>query len=101
MSAETHEFLLQGTDKVYAIHFPMFNLEKHRRQLIFEVKLPKDVLETYLDEKKSDPEGTFILSSTEPIYLEKINEGHEGFKAELSKRLHKRADPQPGEKKYA
>ena len=65
-SPSQHNFLLQGTDKVYIILFPMFHMEKDRHQLIIEVTLPPEVMKTYLD-KKQDKSARFVLTTTEDI----------------------------------
>lgn len=78
----------------------MFNLEKHRCQLIFEVKLPEDAREKYLDVKKFDPTGLFMLKSMDKISLPDIIQGKKGFKVELTKRVGLRGSPQPGEDPY-
>lgn len=83
---ETHDFLLQGTDKVYAIHFPMFNLGKHRRQVIFEIKLPKEAMDKYVALKMEDPQAIIILRSIDPILLDNLTEPQldKSVKKELS-----------------
>ena len=57
--------MLQGTEKVYIIHFPRFHLEAQRRQLIIEVKLPKEIMEKYVKAKKDDPDGLLVLETAD------------------------------------
>lgn len=64
-SPTKHEFLLQGTEKVYVIHFPRFHLEAQRRQLIIEAKLPNDVMDKYVKAKKDDPSALLVLETAD------------------------------------
>ncbi|KAL8819057.1 MAG: hypothetical protein Q9191_007816, partial [Dirinaria sp. TL-2023a] len=86
VSPTQHEFLLQGTDKVFIIHFPMFYLEKHRHQLIIEIKLSDVAMKEYAEAKKTDPTATFILKSVEDIALGPLVSSKNSFKAVIEKR---------------
>lgn len=81
VSPTQHEFLLQGRDKVYINHFPMFHLEKHRQQLIIEVKLPQGAKTKYQDAKKEHPKEIFTLKTAEDLSLSELVAKKLSFKA--------------------
>ena len=85
MSPTRHEFLLQGTEKTYMIHFPMFHLEKHRHQLIIEVKLPDAAMAEYKKQKKDDPTGAaiFTIETEEDLALAELVSKKKSFKASI------------------
>ena len=78
--------MLQGTDKVFIIHFPMFHLEKHRHQLIIEVELSHDAKKAYTEGKKADPTATFVLKTAEDVALGPLVSETKSFKATIEKR---------------
>lgn len=88
VSPTRHEFLLQGTEKVYIIHFPMFHLEKHRHQLVIEIKLPDAALTEYKKQKRADPTGAaiFTLESEEDLALAALVSKKKSFKASIVKK---------------
>ena len=88
VSPTRHEFLLQGTEKTYIIHFPMFHLEKHRHQLIIEVELPDAAMAEYKNEKKADPTGSaiFTLETEEDLALAELVSKKKPFKASIMKK---------------
>ena len=88
VSPTHHEFLLQGIEKTYIIHFPMFHLEKHRHQLIIEVKLPDAAMAEYKREKKADPTGSaiFTLECEEDLALAELVSKKKPFKASIMKK---------------
>ena len=87
VSPTQHEFLLQGQEKIYIIHFPMFHLEKHRHQLIIEVELPSDAKEKYIQAKKADPSTIFTVNTTEALALADLTAGKKKtFKAIIKSR---------------
>lgn len=81
-----HEFLIQGTEKTYIIHFPMFYLEKHRHQLIIEVKFPDAAMAEYKKEKKADPTAIFTLETEEDLALAELVSVQKPFKASIMKK---------------
>ena len=78
--------MLQGTDKVFLVHFPMFYLEKHRHQLIIEVKLPDEALKMYTERKKAEPAATFVLKTDEDVALGPLVAQKQSFTATIEKR---------------
>ena len=81
-----HEFLLQGQDKLYIVHFPMFHLEKHRHQLIMEVNLADNVKQKYLQAKKADPTTVFTIETEEKLALATLVAEKKSFKASIKTR---------------
>ena len=86
VSPTRHEFLLQGKHRIYVNHFPMFYLEKHRHQLIMEVKLSEEGKTKYEKAKKADPAPIFTLKTTHDLALSEL----------VAKKLPFRADIQIG-----
>lgn len=85
VSPTQHEFLLQGKDKIYINHFPMFYLEKHRHQLIIEVTLPQEAKTKYQDAKKNNPQEIFTLKTIEDLSLSELAAKRLPFKAVIQK----------------
>ena len=72
---------MQGIDKVYLVHLPMFYMANHRYQVIITGDLPPDVMDIYVAAKKKNPGQFFTLSNQDDATLpELISEGG-SFKA--------------------
>ncbi len=54
-----HNMVLFGEDKIYASHI-VYKVP-HNFQVILEVQLPPDAKEKYLEARRQDPQGTFVL----------------------------------------
>lgn len=67
----------------------MFRLEKHRHQLIIEVKLPDAALAKYKEQKKADPTGAavFTLETEEDLALAALVSEQKSFKASIIKKI--------------
>ncbi|KAI9872353.1 MAG: hypothetical protein M1830_001743 [Pleopsidium flavum] len=81
--SDKHIFLVQGTDKIYLIHMPMFYLANHRRQLIVSAKIPPEAMQKYVDAKKDHPNEPFILFTHQKEDLSALLSGGKSFKAVL------------------
>ena len=66
----------------------MFHLEKHRHQLIIEVKLPDAAMAKYKEEKKADPTSSaiFTLETEEDLALAELVSDKKPFKASIMKK---------------
>ena len=64
----------------------MFHLEKHRHQLIIEIKLSDDAMKAYTERKKAEPKETFILKTVEDVALGPLVSEKKSFKATIEKR---------------
>ena len=64
----------------------MFHLEKHRHQLIMEVKLPDTALAEYKKEKKAYPKAIFTLETEEDLALAELVSEQKSFKASIVKK---------------
>ena len=66
----------------------MFHLEKHRHQLIIEVKLPDAAIAEYKKEKEADPTGSavFSLETEEDLTLAELVSDKKPFKASIVKK---------------
>ncbi|KAK7053228.1 hypothetical protein VNI00_003851 [Paramarasmius palmivorus] len=72
VSPDTHGFIMQGTEVLYLVHIPMFNMASHRSQLIITGYLPPDAMEKYTRARKEDPTQLFTLANAEPSTLENM-----------------------------
>lgn len=63
----------------------MFHLEKHRHQLIIEVKLSDAAMAEYTKQKKADPTGAavFTLQTEEDLALAALVSKKKSFKASI------------------
>ncbi|KAL9107284.1 MAG: hypothetical protein Q9227_007826 [Pyrenula ochraceoflavens] len=86
-SPTEHQFLLQGADKVYLIHFPRFHLEAHRHQLIIEVELDKVARETYIEAKKKEPAAVFELKTIDKVDIASLVAERKPFKGFIAKQV--------------
>lgn len=66
----------------------MFHLEKHRHQLVIEIKLPDAALTEYKKQKRADPTGAaiFTLESEEDLALAALVSKKKSFKASIVKK---------------
>ncbi|KAK4693691.1 hypothetical protein P7C71_g3756, partial [Lecanoromycetidae sp. Uapishka_2] len=83
VSPTTHEFLLQGHDKLYIIHFPMFHLEKHRHQLIMEIEISPEAKKRYTAFKKAEPQAVLVVKTLEKLALAELVAQKKPFKANI------------------
>ena len=69
---EYHNFLIQGTDNIYLVHYPNFYVSNHRQQLIVEVSMPPETKEQYLQIKKTNGGEALSLVTSSRICLPKL-----------------------------
>ncbi|CAG8544963.1 22226_t:CDS:2 [Gigaspora margarita] len=65
-------FVIQGTDKIYLVHLPIFQLETHRYQVIIKAEIPTKIMEKYKDFRKKNPSKVLILWCQENITIDQI-----------------------------
>jgi len=58
--SSVHGMLVVGTQKIYLSHLPMFH-SPHDYQALFEVQLPAEVRQSYLDSKRRFSETVYTL----------------------------------------
>ena len=83
MSSDHLSFLMQGTDTVYLIHFPMFHLARQRHQFIASVELSAEAKQTYVDAKKKNRDAIFILKTQGEEDLKDLVSEKKSFKASI------------------
>ncbi|RKK49227.1 hypothetical protein BFJ67_g6992 [Fusarium oxysporum f. sp. cepae] len=66
---DIHGFVVQGHDKVYLVHIPMFNMAAHRWQVIITAELPGEVKELYQKLRKENPDKFYTIANVEPEKL--------------------------------
>lgn len=67
-----HNFLVQGTDRIYLAYQPSFHLAKYRRQLILSAEFGQKELEIYRTVKKTSSRDAIILRTVKEIKLEEV-----------------------------
>ncbi|CAG8801659.1 31807_t:CDS:2, partial [Racocetra persica] len=69
VTPDIHGFIIQGIEKIYLVHLPMFNMENHRYQLILQAELPKEIMDEYIKEREDNPKQGFILGNQDKTTL--------------------------------
>ncbi|KAJ4463690.1 pyridoxal phosphate-dependent transferase [Lentinula lateritia] len=72
LTEDYHAFVMQGTDKLYFVHLPMFNMENHRHQLIITGVISAEMRTIYNEEREKNPDTVYLLVNDTPTTLEKI-----------------------------
>ncbi|KAJ3785409.1 pyridoxal phosphate-dependent transferase [Lentinula aff. detonsa] len=72
LTDDYHAFVMQGTDKLFFVHLPMFNMENHRMQLIITGTISSEMRATYIEARKTNPDIVYLLVNDTPSTLEKI-----------------------------
>ena len=65
---------MQGVEKIYLIHMPMFHMANHRQQLIIQVDLDEECKAAYRDLKRCNPREPMLLVTQEKTFLREIVE---------------------------
>lgn len=89
LSSDHLSFLMQGTDTVYLVHFPMFHLARQRHQFIASVELSAEAKQTYVDAKKKSWDAIFVLKTQGKQDLKKLVSEKKSFKASIQTRVSK------------
>jgi len=71
---------MQGTEKLYFIHFPMFQKENNRQQVIITADLPSDIKCQYLDARRKNPSHVYYLGNQDLMKLDDIARNGGSFK---------------------
>ncbi|PVF93464.1 PLP-dependent transferase [Serendipita vermifera] len=56
-----HAFLLQGTDQLYLVHFPVFNVANHRQQIIATAEISELVMAVYRQAFVQNPHEPLVV----------------------------------------
>ncbi|KAG5762728.1 hypothetical protein H9Q72_009164 [Fusarium xylarioides] len=67
---DIHGFVVQGYEKIYLVHIPMFNMAAHHWQVIITAELPSEVKELYQKLRKENPDKFYTIANVEPEKLE-------------------------------
>jgi hypothetical protein len=54
---------MQGTDQLYLVYLPMFNMANHRRQLIITGDVPAGIMDKYVEARRQNPDHFFTLGT--------------------------------------
>ncbi|KAF4919982.1 putative L-tyrosine/L-aspartate decarboxylase [Colletotrichum viniferum] len=83
LAPDFHKFLIQGTEKIYLIHRPMFHVANHRQQLIMSAKFDDRSKAKYADMKNSNPSEPLILVTKRKVMLKDIAERGGKFEGQI------------------
>ena len=56
-----HSFVIQGTNALYLVYLPMFNIANYRRQVIIAGRLSDDVMKKYIQAKENKKNVIFTM----------------------------------------
>lgn len=70
--ADSHGFLMMGTQKLFLYHLPMFFMPDHSYQAILEVALGGTDMENYLNTRKQNPAKPLIIMNVNPMLLKDV-----------------------------
>ncbi|KAE9396101.1 PLP-dependent transferase [Gymnopus androsaceus JB14] len=84
VSPDFHGFVMQGTDRLYLVHFPMFNMASHHYQLIITGELPPAEMEKYVKAREENPGQLYTLANVKKEELSTLLKSRR-FKARVDK----------------
>jgi hypothetical protein len=67
-----HGFLMMGTEKLFSCHLPMFFTPDHSFQVILEIELGGNDIETYIKTRKENPGEPLIIMNDRRMLLEEL-----------------------------
>lgn len=68
----SHGFLMMGTEKLFSCHLPMYFMPDHSFQVILEIELGGNDIETYLKTRKENPGEPLIIMNDRRMLLEEL-----------------------------
>ena len=68
----SHGFLMMGTEKLFSCHLPMYFMPDHSFQVILEIELGGNDIETYLKTRKEHPGEPLIIMNDRRMLLEEL-----------------------------
>jgi hypothetical protein len=68
----SHGFLMIGTEKLFSCHLPMYFMPEHSFQVILEIELGGNDIETYLKTRKENPGEPLIIMNDKRMLLEEL-----------------------------
>lgn len=83
MGEAIHSFLIQGTEQIYLIHFPMFHVANHRQQLIVSVDLDERSRDAYVELKRSNPTEPLLLVTQNKTFMQEVVANNGAFAGQI------------------
>ncbi|KAJ0341914.1 hypothetical protein KNSL1_010912 [Colletotrichum chrysophilum] len=83
LAPDFHKFLIQGTEKIYLIHRPMFHVANHRQQVIMSAKFDDRSEAKYADMKNSNPSEPLVLVTKRKVMFKDIAERGGKFEGQI------------------
>ncbi|TDL20030.1 PLP-dependent transferase [Rickenella mellea] len=69
VTPDIHGFVMQGLEKLYLVHLPMFSMANQRFQLVITGDLPPVAMEAYVDARRKNPTSYFTLANAKKEIL--------------------------------
>ncbi|CAG5158148.1 uncharacterized protein ALTATR162_LOCUS5007 [Alternaria atra] len=69
---QKHDFVMQGTDTLYLVHLPKFQLASHRYQLVMTGTLDSSAMQQYAAQRKENPNDYFLLENATDAILDDL-----------------------------
>ncbi|KAI1494277.1 pyridoxal-dependent decarboxylase domain protein [Biscogniauxia mediterranea] len=83
IAPDFYSFLMQGTERVYLVHLPMFHVSKHRQQLIVSAVLDKKSMVDYVTLKNAKPNEPMLLVTKNKVLMQDVVHNGGTFKAQI------------------
>ncbi|CAG8628757.1 15509_t:CDS:2, partial [Racocetra persica] len=77
---DLHAFVMQGVEKLYLTHLPMFQMENHRQQVIITADLPENIMLQYRNARLENSSHVFFLGNQDEMELDDIACNGSSFK---------------------
>lgn len=72
VTPQKHDFVMQGTDTLYLVHLPKFQLASHRYQLVLTGKLDSEFMEQYVELREQSPNDYWLLENANAATLDDL-----------------------------
>lgn len=74
---------MQGNEKLFLVHLPMFNLENLRCQLIITARIPEEAMNRYREFRRNNPDKVYTVKTTTKANLNQLLKNDVSFKARM------------------
>ncbi|KAK4245017.1 L-tyrosine decarboxylase [Corynascus novoguineensis] len=72
LTPDIHGFVMQGLDRIYLVHIPMFHMANHRWQLIVTADYPAEVQKQYRELREKNPDKFYTTANVAKATLDDL-----------------------------
>lgn len=83
ITPDIHGFIMQGTDKLFLVHLPMFYMANYRYQVIITGDLDSITMKKYQSARAQHPDKFFVLGNHNKDTLQAITTEGASFRADI------------------